>query len=293
MATDSKKNFLYMVLCGILLGISIIAPGISGSVIAVMMGIYQDLIGIISNPFKNLKKNIVYFLPLGIGTLIAMLLFLQLFNLLFEHFRIPGYFLFISLIAGSLPSVFKEAGGRKAVKKRYITGALFALALALTVGITARYNLIAAVDTTSAAGASETLYLSLCGFIAGVTSMVPGMSVSMMLMMLNAYEPLLKAASGFDIVTVAPVGICFVIGMFLFSNLTKLVFKKYSSLAYFMVLGFMSGSIINIFPGLPADLLNIVLSIVAILIGLCASYYLITLSKKVNIPKDAQKAISE
>ena len=59
MSKSGVTGFFYRMLCGAFLGISIIAPGISGSIMAVMMGIYDELIGIISNPFKNLKKNII------------------------------------------------------------------------------------------------------------------------------------------------------------------------------------------------------------------------------------------
>ena len=67
MSKTKTNNFFYRMLCGAFLGISVIAPGISGSIMAVMMGIYDDLINIISNPFKNFKKNFFFILPMGIG----------------------------------------------------------------------------------------------------------------------------------------------------------------------------------------------------------------------------------
>ena len=60
-------KFLYRILCGFFLGVSVVAPGFSGSIIAITMGIYQDLLRIISNPFKQFKKNVKYCIPLGIG----------------------------------------------------------------------------------------------------------------------------------------------------------------------------------------------------------------------------------
>ena len=63
MNKSSTGNFFYRMLCGAFLGISVIAPGISGSIMAVMMGIYDDLINIISNPFRNFKKNFSSFFP--------------------------------------------------------------------------------------------------------------------------------------------------------------------------------------------------------------------------------------
>ncbi|MDD4493326.1 MAG: DUF368 domain-containing protein [Eubacteriales bacterium] len=275
MEKRNSKDFFYRMLCGFFLGISIIAPGVSGSVMAVMMGIYDQLINIISNPFKNFKKNFKYLFPMGIGAVLSILIFLQLLNLLFEYYPVPAFNLFIALIAGSLPAVFKESN-RDGFKKIYWLGTIGAFAFAFTIGMMAKNNI--SVNAES----QNFIYLTVCGAIAGMTGMIPGMSVSMMLMMLGVYEPLLKAASGFDIMTIAPVGAAFVIGMILFSNLTKYIFNKYHSFGYFMVFGFMIGSLVSIFPGLPEGQLNWILSVVTIIIGLTISLIFQKLGKKFN-----------
>ncbi len=279
MKKQANNKFFYRVLCGFLLGLSIIAPGISGSIMAVMLGIYDDLIEIVSNPFKNLKKNILYVFPMGIGAGISMLLLLQALRWLFANFPVPAYLLFISLIAGSIPTVIKEAkaGG---FKVKYIIGILFAFAFALTIGFLGHHDAMIDIAAYTDTALKKTLYYSLCGAIAGCTGMIPGMSVSMMLMMLGVYEPLLEAAAKFDVLTVAPVGVCFVVAMVLFSNLTKLIFKKFRGFAYFLVLGFMSGSIVAIFPGLPKDALNWTLSAVAIALGIAVFFVFKKLGEK-------------
>ena len=76
MKRNKAGQFFYRMLCGAFLGISVIAPGISGSIMAVMMGIYDELISIISNPFKKFKANFTYLLPMGIGALGSILLLL-------------------------------------------------------------------------------------------------------------------------------------------------------------------------------------------------------------------------
>ena len=100
------KNFFYRMLCGAFLGISVIAPGISGSIMAVMMGIYDELITIISNPFKNFKKNVVYIIPMVIGAGAAVVLLIQGLDFLFENYTVPAYLLFMSLISRKLHIVF-------------------------------------------------------------------------------------------------------------------------------------------------------------------------------------------
>lgn len=295
MKKTKANNFFYRILCGAFLGISVIAPGISGSIMAVMMGIYDDLITIISNPFKKFKKNLMYLLPMVIGAIISMLLLIKVLDFLFEKYTVPAYLLFMSLIAGSVPTVVDEAK-QEPIKKKYFIGTVIAFAFALTIGLLGKSNFAIGVDTTNAASTAMKIYLPACGAIAGMMSMVPGMSISMLLMMFGIYEPLLNLATGLmtpdrwftptwfgETFTVATVVLAFLIGMVLFSNITKRVFKKWHSLGFLMVLGFMSGSIVSIFPGLPKDLLNWVLSIIAIAIGISISYVFKILGQKFNV----------
>ncbi len=274
MVKKASGNFFYRVLCGAFLGISIIAPGISGSIMAVMMGIYDDLLEIVSNPLKNFKRNFFYLLPMGIGAVLSIFLLLQILDILFENYPTPAYLLFIGLIAGSMPTVYEET--RKPFKKRYLIGLLCAFAFALAIGMLAKGGTV----MTSVTGMMPLWYLSLSGAIAGVTSMIPGMSVSMMLMMLGVYEPLLNAAAKLDVLTVAPVTIFFLVGMVLFSKLTKYIFQKYRNFAYFMVLGFMTGSIFNIFPALPVGVTEWLMSAAAVCLGVGISILFRQLGKK-------------
>lgn len=282
-------------LCGAFLGISIIAPGISGSIMAVMMGIYDELITIISNPFKRFKHNFFYALPMVIGAGISIVLLIQALDFLFEYYTIPAYLLFMSLISGSIPTVIGEAK-QNDIKKRYFIGVALAFAFALTIGLLSNVEFALAVDTTDTTTLAMRIYLPVCGFVAGMMSMIPGMSVSMVLMMFSIYEPLLHLAKNLltpsnwfsaqwftGVLTAGSIVVAFVVGMILFSNITKRVFEKHRSLAFLMVLGFMTGSIICIFPGLPKTPLDWGLSFLAIAIGLSISYVFKLLGKRFNV----------
>ena len=295
MAKNGIKNFFYRMLCGAFLGISVIAPGISGSIMAVMMGIYDELITIISNPFKNFKKNIVYIFPMVIGACVSVIALINGLDYLFEHYRVPAYLLFMSLIAGSIPTVLGEAKKGK-IKAKYFVAVTFAFALALSVGILAKTDVTVAVDTTNTASAAMRIYFPICGLVSGMMSMMPGMSVSMLLMMFSVYEPLLHLVTGIlkvktwftpewytSVLTVGTVVIAFAVGMVLFSNITKKVYEKHRSLAFLMVLGFMAGSVISIFPGLPSGLLNWILSVSAVAVGVTVSYVFKVLGEKFNV----------
>lgn len=264
--TGKMSGFLYRMLCGFFLGIAILAPGISASVMMVVMGIYDELITIISNPFKNLKKNLFFVFPMGIGAGLGVVSLVQILKIMFENYPIPSFLLFFGLIGGSLPTIFREAN-KNGFKKEYIIGTVGAFIFAISVGLVARSK------TTLNVNMNNSLYFPICGGIAGVSSMIPGMSVSLVLMTLGVYRAMLRATANFEIMTMAPVGVSFLVGMFLFSKLTKFVFDKYHSLAYFMVFGFVCGTLISIFPGFPKDTVNWVFSIFMVVLGLRISIF--------------------
>jgi len=268
----NRNNFFYRMLCGFFLGIAVIAPGVSGSVMAVMMGIYDELITIISNPFKNFKKNFIFLFPMGLGSIISIVSLIQVLKIMFERYPIPSFLLFFGLIGGSLPTIFKEAN-ENGFQKKYLFGVIGAFIFAASIGLIARSKITLNSDL------NDSVYLPITGGVAGMMSMIPGMSISMVLMTLGVYSKLLHAAAGFKIMTIAPVGFCFLLGMFLFSKITKFIFDKYHSFAYFMVFGFVLGTLIGIFPGIPTDLLNWILSIIMISLG----FYISTLFQKLGV----------
>ena len=271
------KSFFYRVLCGFCLGISVFAPGISGSIMAIIMGIYDKLLDIASNPFKKLKKNLKFLFPLGIGAAISLVLFVLVFSYLFDAYEKAVFMLFAGLIIGNLPMVYKDAR-KSSFKWYYILGAVLAFAVAFVVGIMSEGTGAAQVIE----GNKNLIYLALSGVLAGSATLVPGMSVSMILIVMGVYDFLIEAAKSIDIVTIAVVGSAFVLGIVASSKLIKFVFEKFSGMANFMVMGFLIGSVGGIFYTLPKDGSNLA-GIIMLVIGLAISLLFVYLGKKVNI----------
>lgn len=242
------KRFFYRIFCGFFLGLSVVAPGFSGSVIAIIMGIYQDLVRIASNPFKRFKQNIIFCLPLGIGAAISAVLFVFFFKFLFATYEKATFLLFVGLITGNLPVIFAEIK-KSSFQKRYLIGGIGAFAAALALGIAA-----AGVGHASsvATGTSHLAILALGGLLAGAAAPVPGMSVSMVLIIMGIYGQLIFIADSLlhmDLTYLVPFGIfglCAVGGMVLASRGIKFVFEKFPGFANSTVFGFMSGSLIGI-----------------------------------------------
>lgn len=271
------KSFCYRILCGFCLGISIFAPGISGSIMAIIMGIYDKLIDITSNPFKSLKQNIKFLFPMGIGAVISLILFVFIFSYLFETYEKAVYMLFVGLIAGNLPMICKEAN-KSEFKWYYLLGAIIAVTVAFVIGIMSD-------NVSGAKGAAVSdnfIYLAVCGAVGGFVSLVPGMSISMILIIMGVYDKLINSAKSLDIAVIAVVGIAFVLAMVFSSRFIKFIFNKFSGFANFMVLGFLVGSIGGILCSLPSDGSNIA-GIIMLILGLAISLVFVYLGKKVNI----------
>ena len=276
------KNNLYRVLCGFLLGVSILAPGLSGSVVAILMGVYLQLIKIASNPLKDFKNNFFFLLPMAIGAVVSILLFVKILGFLFDDYEIQARMLFFGLVVGSLPDLWKQVQG-VSLKGKNGVALGFAFALAAVFGIMTR------VGTVSFAAEPSIVYLCVVGFVAGVTAIIPGLSVSVILMMFGMYTYLMSAASSYTndlsgaVLTLLPVGIFFIVGLILFSKVVKMLFQKYDSIAYTMVFGFMCGTLISVFPeSAPGTVLGWIGSAVMFVVGFIAALSFVIMGKKLN-----------
>ncbi|MDR2687466.1 MAG: DUF368 domain-containing protein [Oscillospiraceae bacterium] len=238
------KKFFYRALCGFFLGLSVFAPGFSGSVVAVILGIYRDLVRVASNPFKQLKRNLLFCLPLGLGAALSGALFVLAFQFLFANHGKAAGLLFVGLISGNLHAVFSQVK-KCGFRWHYLAGGALAFAAALA---------FALLNPSGgpAQGAAPLPVLGVSGFLAGVAAPIPGMSVSMVLILFGVYGPLLSAASALlrlDFAYLLPFGLfalCAAAGVVLAARLIKFVFERYPGFANSMVLGFLLGSLAGI-----------------------------------------------
>ena len=241
-------RFLYRVLCGFLLGVSVFAPGFSGSIIAIILGVYQDILRIISNPFKELKKNIIFCFPLAIGVAISAVLFILTFKFLFETYEKATYLLFVGLVAGNIPIIFAEVK-KDNFKNHYLIGGVGAFAAALALVLFAMgVDQVSGTETLT----SSWFLLALGGFAGGATALIPGMSVSMVLIIIGLYRQLIFTAETLlhmDFTYLIPFGffcLCAVVGLVSVSRGIKYAFNKYPGFSNTTVLGFMAGSLIGV-----------------------------------------------
>lgn len=268
------------VLKGMVIGIANVIPGVSGGTMLVAMGIYDKLIHCITHIFKEFKKSILFLLPIAIGMAIAIIGGSLGIEALFEMFPLQTNLLFIGLIVGGLPAIWKNVKG-KSIRFGHILAfvAFFALVTVMAflgekegVGVDLSLTLV------------NVIKLFAVGLIAAATMVIPGVSGSMVLLLLGYYNPILSsindfigALTSFDmdgilagIGILMPFGIGVIVGVLAIAKVIEFVFNKFPLYAYWAIIGLIVASPIAIIAmaSLPAlTVVNVLTGIVALCVG--------------------------
>lgn len=278
------KRFLY----GILVGVTSIAPGISGGTIAIALGFYENLINAIANIFSDFKRHFSYLFPFGVGAVISIAALSVVLDYLFENYTMPTSTLFIGLIVGTLPFIKKKVtdslDGSKLNYKHITTGSVFFVIVLIPVFI-GEDNATAIFAPETQGGTGSIILFLIIGIIIAATMIIPGLSGTMILMTLGLYKLLLSTTSGFvtaaaslDIPAVMglldavlPIGLGFAAGGFFIARILNKLFQKIPSYIYSAIFALICATPIVMLAEIdPSDLtlINIVISCITFIIGL-------------------------
>ena len=275
------------ILKGMVIGIANIVPGVSGGTMMVAMGIYDKLIHCITHLFSEFKKSILFVLPIGIGMLVAIAASSFVLSAMFEKIPIQTNLLFVGLILGGLPAILKKVKGSKPKVGHIITALLF---FALVAGMAALGESEGAAADLSF-GLVNVLKLLGVGVVASATMVIPGVSGSMVLMLMGFYQPVLDAIKNFFTSLAAmdvggilkgmgilvPFGIGIVIGVFAIAKLVEIIFEKFPLYAYYAIIGLIIASpfaiyLMGSFPGL--TVVSAITGVLALVAGFFVAYKL-------------------
>lgn len=293
-------TFITDIIKGIFIGIANIIPGVSGGTIALSMGIYDKLIGAISNFLKDWKKSIITLLPILAGCGIGLIGFTYMIDYLLSEHTFVTCMAFIGLILGGLPILTKQLRGKIKARGRSIGISdilafvvLFAAAILLAMSDSGEEVL-----RTLTATPGLMVIMFFIGIIASATMVIPGVSGSLVLMVLGYYyaiigsiKDFLEALKTMDIPALTngflilfPLGIGILLGIFLIAKLITFLFERYGVQTYCAILGLILSSPIAIFhnTGLYQQLnqLNGLLIAAGILIGLVGAVVTFLLGEK-------------
>ena len=272
------KEKIILAIKGFMMGIANLIPGVSGGTLALTLGIYEDLIGAISHFFKNIKKNLRFLIPLVIGLGISIVLGSKVITESLENYPFATTFFFIGLILGGLPLLCKKVKGTKKSASHlflFLGTFIFILLLGFLQG-TGEVSL-------KEIGLVGYLLLFGVGAIAAATMVIPGVSGSMVLMLLGYYNPVMDAIKEFthfenivpNFLILVPFGIGVLVGIIGIAKLIEFLFQKYETKTYYGVLGFVLASIIAIIkPLLAVELhfLEVIIAFVLFMIGFICAY---------------------
>lgn len=272
------------ILRGMVIGIANIIPGVSGGTMAVAMGIYDKMIHAATHLFSEFKKSMKVLLPILIGAVIAIVVVARIIEFAFDKAPIQTNLFFIGLILGSLPMMAQKVKGNT-IRISHIISFLIFFVLVIAFALMGEGEERAAELTINLIGA---LKLFGVGVVAAATMVIPGVSGSMMLMLMGYYNPVLKTINSFvsnladgnvagmwrDCGFLIPFGIGVVFGIFAIAKIIEKIFEKFPMQAYWAIIGLIIASpvaivLLNDFSGI--NVVSVITGIVMLGIGIIIS----------------------
>ncbi len=258
---------------GIIVGIGGIAPGLSGSVLLVIFGLYQKTINAISTLFKNFKKNMMFLIPLILGFGIGVLIFSKAVDFFLNNFEIQTRFTFLGLVLGTIPLFFREVKKEGFSKKYYIF-----IAAAACIGI-ALFSLNK--GTFPQIENPNLLQSVLLGIAVAASSIVPGVDSAVILSTFGLYELYVSSLANLNFSVLIPAGVGLVIGAFAISIIMNTLVKNFYTATFSIIFGLF----ISIIPSVLNERCTLawntesIISILFFILGFIISFYLSDVQK--------------
>lgn len=232
---------LILILKGLIIGIGRIIPGVSGSVIAIALGVYEQGIDAISNFFKAPLKNLKFILLLGLGIILSVVYFSKVIAYSLDHFYLYTMMFFIGLIIGGIPYLYKKIDKKFTPSNIVIFIITFSLVMLL----------VYVTKDAESVGYKNFVTLIIIGIIDAATMIIPGISGTAVLMLLGFYEATLDFFASLGDFSLLMANIKFVlsyalgllIGGITFVKLMEFLLKKYHVKTYFAINAFAISSI--------------------------------------------------
>lgn len=280
-SNQNLKDFFVMLVKSFVIGAAMLVPGVSGGTAAIIMNIYDDLILAVSNIFSEFKKSMRILVPLAIGLVIGFFLCSNVISGLYERYPMFMGFLFMGIVAGSIPFLIKKAG----VKKFTYHSILYpVIGILIVLGI----NLIPR-DLLTVEGISPVLFYAILiafGLFSSIALVLPGISFSHMLVVLGIYVMFTDAIKNIDILFIAVFGISLLIGILLTTKFLGKLMTNHPMASYLVIIGFVIGSFTVFVEQLPVGFGQIALCALLFAVGFCVMF---AISKTENI-KEMLKA---
>lgn len=280
---EKEKNytpvqFLIKILQGSLIGLGAVLPGISGGVLCVVFGIYKTIMEFLADPFRKFKTHIPKLIPVVIGGAIGFLGIANVLSFLLDKYPAPSVCLFIGLITGMLPSLFREAGEQGRSKASFVS---------MVIAMIVIFALLISLKILSVTIAPNFVWYLFCGFCLALSVIAPGMSFSTLLMPLGLYEPFVAGIGHMDFGVLIPGGIGALTTVILFAKAVNSLFEKHYSVSFHAIVGIVIAATIMIIPfgSFTTSVASVVINIVCLTVGIVAALMLDKFNQKHGVEK--------
>lgn len=258
------KNFFK----GIIVGMGGIAPGLSGSVLLVIFGLYQKTINAMGTLFKSFKKNLLFLVPLFTGFGIGVLIFSKIVDYLLSNFEMYTRFAFLGLIIGTVPLFYKEVKKEGFSKKYYIF-----IGAAVAVGVVFSFFSDGLFPKITDPNLFQSVIL---GVAVAASSIIPGVDSAVILSTLGLYEIYVSSIANLDMPVLIPAAFGLVIGALVISFVVNKIIKRFYTASFSIIFGLF----LTIIPSVLTESCKLALNaqsavaIVIAIIGFCVSFFL-------------------
>ena len=268
------------------MGIANVIPGVSGGTLAVILGVFKDFVGSISNIFKSFKKSVLFLLPIVLGMGVAVVASSKLIETCLNYYPLATILFFVGLILGGVPILFNKIKGEmKSIPNYIIFIIMFSFILLFTFVISGEKN-VELVSLTFI----DYILLFIVGAAASASMVIPGISGSMVLMTVGYYNSILATVSDIfnfanfwhNVSILIPFGLGVIVGILLIAKLITFLLNKFEVKTYFAIFGFIFSSLIVIFfkNNINFNIIEFIIGLVLMVGGFLISYFIAKFNKE-------------
>ena len=283
MPTKTTDTFWKRFFKGVVIALGFILPGVSGGVLAAILGIYERLLGFMAHFRRNFKRDFWYFVPVGLGGIVGIALLSAPLEYLLAHAQVIVLWGFAGAIIGTLPALMKTAASQ--TPRDWLDGAWFFGTFIISAGLLYFMSELFGTLPANFGG------FIVAGALIALGVLVPGLSPSNLLLILGLFTPMLTGFKKLDIMGVyLPIAIGGALAMALFSKLMDYLLVKFHSRVYHFILGIVLASTMLILIPNPyaaesisyanATLSTYLLSTLALAVGIALGYWMSALETK-------------
>ncbi|ALC08802.1 DUF368 domain-containing protein [Lactiplantibacillus plantarum] len=283
MPTKTTDTFWKRFFKGVVIALGFILPGVSGGVLAAILGIYERLLGFMAHFRRNFKRDFWYFVPVGLGGIVGIALLSAPLEYLLAHAQVIVLWGFAGAIIGTLPALMKTATSQ--APRDWLDGVWFFGTFIISAGLLYFMSELFGTLPANFGG------FIVAGALIALGVLVPGLSPSNLLLILGLFTPMLTGFKRLDIVGVyLPIAIGGILAMALFSKLMDHLLVKFHSRVYHFILGIVLASTMLILIPNPyaaesisyahATLSTYLFSAIALAVGIALGYWMSALESK-------------